>query len=39
MISAFGLSVLVVPALALSAVAPIILIYLTMKDVREKKLW
>lgn len=39
MITAYGLSLFVLPALALSAVTPIILIYLMLKDLKEKKLW
>ncbi|SDE19421.1 hypothetical protein SAMN04488071_2257 [Kordiimonas lacus] len=39
MISAAGLSALVVPALALATVTPIVLIYLVWRDVKEKSLW
>lgn len=39
MISAWGLEALVVPALALTCVAPVVLIYLVWRDVRENKLW
>ncbi len=39
MISVFGLSFLVLLALGLSLIAPIVLIYLMLKDLKEKKLW
>lgn len=39
MITALGLEVLVLPALALSAVAPVVLIYLVIRDIKEKSLW
>ena len=39
MISVFGLSLLVLLALGLSLIAPIVLIYLMLKDLKEKQLW
>jgi hypothetical protein len=39
MISVFGLSLLVLLALGMSLIAPIVLIYLILKDLKEKKLW
>lgn len=39
MITAFGLSSLVIPALLLTSIAPVILIYLVIKDFKEHKLW
>ncbi len=39
MISAAGLAALVWPALALTTVAPFVLIYLVWRDVKEKSLW
>lgn len=39
MISALGFAALVVPALALTCVAPIVLIYLVLRDMKENSLW
>lgn len=39
MISAAGLEALVVPALVLTCVAPVVLIYLVWRDIQEKSLW
>ncbi len=39
MISVLGLEALVVPALALTCVAPVVLVYLVLRDIREKSLW
>ena len=39
MISVIGLEALVLPALALTCVAPVVLIYLVLRDIREKSLW
>ncbi len=39
MISALGLAAFVMPALALTCVAPIVLIYLVLRDVKENSLW
>ncbi len=39
MISVEGLEALVVPALVLTCVAPVVLIYLVWRDVKEKTLW
>ncbi len=39
MISAAGLEALVVPALVLTSVAPVVLIYLVWRDIQEKSLW
>ena len=39
MISVIGLEALVLPALALTCVAPVVLVYLVLRDIREKSLW
>ncbi len=39
MVSALGLEALVLPALVLTGVAPFALIYLVMRDVKDKTLW
>jgi hypothetical protein len=39
MISALGLELLVIPALALVSLAPIVLIALVIRDIKGKKLW
>jgi hypothetical protein len=39
MISAFGLAALVIPALALTCTAPVALMYLVWRDIKEKSLW
>lgn len=39
MITALGLAALVIPALLLTCVAPAVLIYLVVRDVKEKSLW
>lgn len=39
MISSLGLAALVYPALALTCVAPFVLIYFVWRDAKEKSLW
>ncbi len=39
MISVLGLEAMVLPALALTCVAPVVLIYLVLRDIKENSLW
>jgi len=39
MITAIGLKLFVYPALTLTCIAPVILIYLMFKDSKEGKIW
>ncbi len=39
MISATGLALFVVPALGLTCLAPVVLVYFVLRDVKEKTLW
>lgn len=39
MMTAAALKALIYPALALTSVTPVVLIYLVIKDVRSGKLW
>ena len=39
MISALGLELIVIPALALVSLSPIVLIVLVIRDIKGRKLW